>query len=64
MIGALALAGVLGGLVVADNAARACPEQPVVTSEMPGDTADGGALQAALGRRGIGTQRKACDRHG
>jgi hypothetical protein len=54
----------LGGLVMADDAARACPEQPVVTGVMPGDTADGGAFQAALGRRGIRTQRKACDRHG
>ena len=46
-VGPLALAGVLVGLVVADDAARACSEQPVVTGKMPGDTADDGALQAA-----------------
>jgi hypothetical protein len=41
-VGPLALAGVLAGLVMADDAARACPEQPVVTGKMPGDTADDG----------------------
>jgi hypothetical protein len=63
MVGPLAGAGVLGGLVMADDAARACSEQPVVTGKMPGDSADDGALQAALGRRRTGTQRETCDRH-
>jgi hypothetical protein len=49
MIGALA--GMLVGLVTTDDASRACPEQPVMTGIMPGDSADNGALQAALGRR-------------
>jgi len=37
MVGPLALAGVLN-LVMADDAARACSEQPVVTSKVPGNT--------------------------
>src|SRR5205823_5451936 len=63
MVGALALAGVLVGLVTTDEASRASPEQPVMTGIMPGDSADNGALQAALGWRRSGIQRQACDRH-
>jgi heme A synthase len=62
MVGPLALAGVLVGLVMADDAACACPEQPVMTGIMPGDSAYDGTLQAALGRRRSGAQRDACDR--
>jgi hypothetical protein len=51
MVGALALPGVLVSLVMADDAARACSEQSVVTGKMPSDSADDGALQAALCRR-------------
>jgi hypothetical protein len=51
MVGALALAGVFGGLVMTDDAARACSEQSVVTGKMPSDSADDGALQAAPRRR-------------
>jgi hypothetical protein len=53
----------LVGLMMADDASRACPEQPVVTGKMPGDTADDGALQAAPGRRWSGTQREPRNRH-
>src|SRR5580704_4551393 len=63
MVGPLALAGVLNRLVMADDAARACSEQPVVTSKVPGNTADSGALQASPSRRGSRTQREAGNRH-
>src|SRR5271165_3247774 len=64
LIGPLPLASVLGGLVMADDAAGTRSEQPVVTGKMPCDTADNGALQAALGRRRGGIQRKTCHRDG
>jgi hypothetical protein len=51
VIGAVALARMLISLVMADPAACAVPEQPVMTGKVPGDTANDGALQAALGRR-------------
>ena len=46
-----ALAGVLGGLVMADQASDASAQQAVVTEKMPADTADRRPFQAA---RGIG----------
>ena len=55
MVGPLALARVLVGLVMADNTARACSEQPVVTGKMPGNPADDRPFHAALGRRRSGT---------
>jgi hypothetical protein len=55
MVGPLrfALAGVLSGLVMADDAARACSEQPVVTGKVPRNAADYGPLQAALAGAGV-----------
>ena len=41
----VALARMLISLVMADPAARAGPEQPVMTGKVPGDTAKDGALQ-------------------
>ena len=55
LIGPLTLASVLVGLVMPDNTAGTCPEQPVVTGKMPCDTADRGTLQATFGRRRVGT---------
>jgi hypothetical protein len=46
-----AFAGVLGGLVMTDEAPDAGPDQTVVTEKMPADTADCRTFQAA---RGIG----------
>jgi hypothetical protein len=46
-----ALAGVLGGLVMPDQASDAGADQAVVTEKMPADTADCRTFQAA---RGIG----------
>jgi hypothetical protein len=63
MVGPVALAGVLVGLMMADDATGPCSEQPVVTGEMPGNATDDGALQAASRRRRSWTQREACDRH-
>jgi hypothetical protein len=52
VISALALAWMLVGLMVADDAAGAGPEHPVMTGKVPRDTANNGALQTPLGRGG------------
>jgi hypothetical protein len=50
-----AFAGVLGGLVMADQASDAGAQQTMVTEKMPADTADCRPFQAACGiSRGAG----------
>ena len=44
LVGPLTFAGMLVGLVMADDAARTRPEQPVMAGKMPHNTADHGAL--------------------
>jgi hypothetical protein len=50
LIGSVALASLLVGFVMANYAPGTRPEHSVMTRKMPGDPADRGALQAALGR--------------
>lgn len=42
----------LGGLMMADHAARSGAKQAMVTCKMPGNAADDGAFEATLGRSG------------
>jgi hypothetical protein len=62
-----AFTGVLGGLVMTDEAPDAGPDQAVVTEKMPADTADCRPFQAArgIGRRSgqAGNKQWYCEDH-